>query len=787
MLRSRAAGLWTSLLFLLVAALPAGALDAQATGRVSGVVSASESGVPLDGVTVRLGPGARATLSDAAGRFEFRALPAGEYRVTVALIGYEDESRTVQISRGESAQIQISLPTAAIRLDAVQVTATRGLRAASDVPAPVSVIDRRALDRRAPAKVGDVFALEPGVEVEGTGPFLGMPVIRGLSGNRVLVLVDGQRLNNSREAINFGGVQPSLVEVDRIQEVEILRGPASVLYGTDALGGIVNIITTRPSFASEGFDAGIRARSGYSTVDGGREVSGDAHLSGTSTSLRVAGTWREAENFNSPEGEVLNSGARSVDLGVGLTWEPADGHRFALELQRFRAKDVGVPGTTGVFTGRYPFTDRDKLALDYQTEQAGPLGSLQLEAYLQDQEESFSTVLDLPPIPAGPFRLFIDSESDRVSDVRTTGVGLKLGRALGPDALLTYGVDFFRDDVEEVRRETTTTLREPVSPGPPPNTTVSVDSFPTTPKSTFQGLGLYLQGELDVGRLSLIPGLRYDRFDIQTERLGRPEGELAARDETEDAVSASIGALFRASRQVQPTLNVGRAFRTPNIIERYFFGPSSQGGLVVPNPDLRNETSLNVDAGFRVRIGGLTGSVTYYHNRIHDFITFVPGTFNGQPTFGGQPVSQVANVGEARIRGAEAAAEYALLAGASVVALFGNVSAGDGEDLESGEPLYLPPVKGVLGVRAGHAVERTSVMLTVRMVGGQDDVPEGFDPTAGFTVVDAHGSLDLARWIRPDVVLRVGVENLLDRAYREPLSANLSPGRNLRTSLNVTF
>ena len=98
-------------------------------------------------------------------------------------------------------------------MEEIQVTATRTERSGFEVPAPVSVIDEARIEREQPARPGDLFALEPGLEVEGSGPFLGLPVVRGLSGNRVLLLVDGQRLNNSREAVNFGGVQPSLVDV----------------------------------------------------------------------------------------------------------------------------------------------------------------------------------------------------------------------------------------------------------------------------------------------------------------------------------------------------------------------------------------------------------------------------------------------------------------------------------------------------------------------------------------------------------------------------------------------
>ncbi|MGH7572912.1 MAG: TonB-dependent receptor plug domain-containing protein, partial [Gemmatimonadota bacterium] len=168
-------------------------------------------------------------------------------------------------------------------MEEIQVTATRTERSGFEVPAPVTVIDKAELERRQAAKPGDLFALEPGLEVEGSGPFLGLPVVRGLSGNRVLLLVDGQRLNNSREAVNFGGVQPSLVDVAEIEEIEVLRGPASVLYGTDALGGIVNIRTRKPPVPTDGLVVGGTLRPRYGSS--GDQRSGQLDLYLTSPSV----------------------------------------------------------------------------------------------------------------------------------------------------------------------------------------------------------------------------------------------------------------------------------------------------------------------------------------------------------------------------------------------------------------------------------------------------------------------------------------------------------------------
>lgn len=775
---------------LVLTVVPARAQQAAGSepATLTGMVTVVDHGEPLGGVEVLLRPGGRRTHTDSSGRFTFTGLPAGEYVATFRLTSHAGTERPVLLRPGEEERLEIGLEVSAILLDEIQVTATRGRRAVTEVAAPVSVVDREDLERRQASKVGELLAAEPGVEVEGSGPFLGLPVIRGLSGNRVLVLVDGQRLNNAREAINFGGVQPSLLDVEQIEEVEILRGPASVLYGTDALGGIVNIITREAPFPSAGLAFGGHVETGYGSIDEGRRVSGSLRASAPRFGVRVAGAWREADDFESPEAVVVNSAAESLDLSADIEFRPSAAHRLTLGLDRFEAEDVGLPGTAGVFTGSFPFTDREKASLTYSTTAVPAIGDLRVETYVQDQDENFATVLDLPPIEAGPSTLFIDSETERVSDVVTVGANIRAEKAVGIRHRLTYGIDFFRDDVDEERREETVTVSEPRFPGgPPAGTETEVDDAPTTPEAIFQGLGFYLQDEIEAGRWRLVPGVRFDRFDIDTERLDRPEGAVPAQDRTEEAVSASVGVLFHATPRIRPVVSVGRAFRTPNIIERFFFGPGSQGGLTVPSPDLENETSLNVDAGIRLAFPRVRAMATYFHNRIDDFITFVPGTFEGDSTFAGQPISQVANVGEVRLQGVEASLEYLIPVGGTELFASAAFSYTDGEDLETDQPLFVPPVKGVFGLRWRGAADALTAGIGVRTVGDRDEVPAGFEATRGFTVVDLYGALHLLPWVGHDATLRLGLDNATDEPYREPFNTNLAPGRSFEASVRVGF
>jgi len=774
-------------ILLVTLVVPALALAQAPTSDLRGSVR-DASGQPLIDMPVELVELGRTVRTGSEGGFHFPTVPAGTYTVRFHVSDGAVEERSVRLAGREPARLDVDLSAGGLWvMPEIQATATRSDREEFEVPQAISIMGRRELERRQAVKPTGLFATEPGLDVDGAGPFLGLPVIRGLSGNRVLVLVDGKRLNNAREAINFGGVQPGLVDVGEIEQIDVVRGPASVLYGSDAIGGIVNIVTRKPPVPEQGTRVGFQLRPHVASVDNHRAVRGEFDVASPKVGLRVSASVRETDDFDAPDGEVVNSEAETNQVAAELEIRPSAGHTIRLEGDRFRGEDIGLPGTGGVFTGSFPTSDRDAFTVAYENRGRIPgVANLQASVWIQNQEEDFATFLDLPPIMAGPFDLLIDTETSRVSDVTTTGFDIQATSPLaGGSHWLTYGIEWFRDDVEEDRREVQVREFVPRSPGPPGRTETEVDDAPTTPESTFQGFGVYLQDEIELRRWSIVPGVRYDRFDIDSDPLERPEGDVAPEDRSEDAVSASLGILFRATDAIHPFVNVGRAFRTPNIIERFFFGPGSQGGLTVPNPDLDNETSVNVDIGVKVRTDRLRGGFTFFRNEIDDFITFEATTFMGDSTFAGQPVSRVENVGEARIQGFEAELEYAFSLPGSALSLFGNLSYQDGENETEDQPIFVAPLKGVFGARWSDAGGIGWAQVVSRFVGRQDEVPPGFDETAGFGVVGVHAGVSLARWVGQDLGVTFGIENLTDKAFSEPFTSAPAPGRNFSLSLDL--
>ncbi len=252
------------------------------------------NGAVLPGATVtlrqRAGSVERTATTDASGAFRFADLTQGQYQISASSAGFSDATEEVTLAGGNASQIALTLRPGTIA-EKVTVTATRAEVSTTETSVPVSVVGREEIERRSLATIGDVFRYLPGAGTVNEGPFQVRPRIRGLAGNRVPGLVDGERLNNPRTSTANSGIEIGLVDVDQIERVEVARGSGSVLYGTDALAGTINIITIdTPARRESGFRFGGGSNGFFSSNEAGRR--GSAYLTGANHrfAFRVAQT-----------------------------------------------------------------------------------------------------------------------------------------------------------------------------------------------------------------------------------------------------------------------------------------------------------------------------------------------------------------------------------------------------------------------------------------------------------------------------------------------------------------
>ncbi len=212
--------------------------DSHAHGDLRGVVRDS-AGAPLAAARVRLLELHREYLTHEDGSFVFADVPAGRYAVGVLRIGYRSQTATVTVTSGGSARLEIALGASPVQLSAFVTTGTVVARSRDDVLSPTSVLSEAALDRRLDGTVAQTLQGQPGVSITSMGPATARPVIRGLSGDRILVLEDGQRPGDLSSTSADHGVA---IDPLTARQIEVVRGPMSLLYGSSALGGVVNVV-----------------------------------------------------------------------------------------------------------------------------------------------------------------------------------------------------------------------------------------------------------------------------------------------------------------------------------------------------------------------------------------------------------------------------------------------------------------------------------------------------------------------------------------------------------------
>lgn len=647
-------------------------------------------------------------------------------------------------------------PEASKVKEEVVVSASRYEQTTFATAVPIDVISQDELARVKPEKMVDLLKQLPGIEVAGEGPFRGLPVIRGLSSNRVLILVDGQRLNNSRESTQFAGIQPGLVDLAQVERIEVLRGPASVQYGSDALGGVINIITRQPAFSS----GELRLSGGVDYEYGSAAKSHRGKLgmsgSGERMTFHLGAGYFEAADYESPEGLVPNSGMTQKSMDGNLRLMVGQQGVLKVEVQSTRTVDVGFPGydprTSGIDIS-FPRFDRDKYALTFDSGAIWGLGNVTFATYAQNVEKQ--SRLDIGP-----------RQSLTTSDIDSFGGSAQATAALGPH-FLVFGLDYYRDDLHDDALTRTTT-----------GTSTDVQ----VPDSTQEGLGLYVHDEWSLSdRFQLVVAARGDRFTFVSHHDPRYEG--TPFDESASAFSGSLAARFEATPSLALNASIGRAFRAPNLQERAYYGfVSGNLAYLEQNPDLDPETALNVELGFKVRSGHHAGSFTVFRNSVKDFIAFsytgrtIPNPRQGQPAI---DIARFENLDRARIEGVEIDLQAVL---SERWTAFGSVAYSRGTDERSGQPLPLiAPLKGRLGAHFEQA--RWWCELAARMVARNHRVAPGYEETPGFSVYDLRAGYRFAIGL----ALQAAVENCTDKAYAEPFNLRYEPGRNLRLSVGYRF
>ncbi|MET0815382.1 MAG: TonB-dependent hemoglobin/transferrin/lactoferrin family receptor [Pseudoxanthomonas sp.] len=721
-------------------------------------------------------------------------------------------------------------------LQRIQVTATRSERAITDVPNTVDVIDRERMDELLVRDLKDLFRYEPGLSVGSSfGRFgLGDIRIRGLGGNRVRIQTDGIPVSDAFAIGSFSNANRNFVDLDTLKRVEVVRGPTSSLYGSDALGGVVSFITKDPSdYLEEGKDAYFGFKIGYDSGWDGLFGGATAAFGGDRWSGLVAVGHRqgkEAEN----QGEVGGTGStrtqpnpQDIDgrsLLAKLVFEASDNQRFKLTVEG-NEDDTdtdlltaqGRQALTGAINDSVIARDhqsraRISFAHEIDTIGSGIADRLDWRVYRQDSQTTQYTRELRSGLAPPTLRDMREREFD--FDQRAYGLQLNAGKDFSTGQAqhaVSYGLDLSHTETRQKRDGLRTFLVTGVT-----TPVMLPDVFPVRdfPISKTTNAALYLQDEIRFaeGAFRLIPAVRVDRYKLKPEVdniFAEDNPGVAVSEITETSVSPKLGAVWKFADKWSLYGGYSRGFRSPPYNDvNIGFTNLAFGYTAIANPDLKPETSDGLEAGLRFVDDAVYASVSGYYNRYDDFIESMR-YIGFDPTLGtnGLDVYQSQNVAEATIHGVEfkAGVDFGAISDRwSGWSLRGAAAWSRGENETDDVPLEsVDPLTATLGLAYGN--DRWGGELASRFTGRRDRLPPApqtpGQPEVRYYESPAYGVLDLyAHWtFAPGATFNLGVFNLTDRKYFDAgdvalvnassttLDRYSSPGRNLSVSLSVNW
>lgn len=627
----------------------------------------------------------------------------------------------------------------------------------------------------------------PGVHIQKTGPGQGSPVIRGLTGFRTLMLIDGIRLNNStfRDGPNqyWSTVDPFLAD-----HIDIIRGPSSVLYGSDAMGGTAYLHTISPDVDAAGVNVRGRSITRYASAEHSLTQRGEVSGNADGFGWLIGGTYRDMGEVDggSHYGRMENSDYNEYGADAKFVLKTGEHGRVILAGQHFRQNEASRWHRTvdsRSWHGTLPGTDleddfdqeRNLYYLQYQWDsQGGIIDKLRSGVSFQRQGEDEDRVLGTG---VRQYSAFV---------VETYGAFLQAGKST-PLGYFTAGVEYYYDNVNSSRHDTSAA-----------GVVTSYDRGPIADEADYGTLGIYLQDEIHLGRLDITPGVRFTRATVDAKEIDPFPGlgaDVPGLHDSYQAVTGSLRLLYHVTDEWNVIAGWGQGFRAPGLDDTTSARFVQSGQQEIPATDLDPEYSHTFDLGVRTRYSWVEFSAFGFYTILRDFIQrYEVGDQNGDgiSDFGKD------NFSDGWIYGYEVAGRVKVHDNVWLFADWGYAK-GESDQIRANGELTEQPLPKMnastlhVGLRYEHKASRVWIEGLYTAVARQSHLAlsEGADGqripqkhgTPGYTVYTIRGGVQVC----DNLGLTLTVENLSNKDYRVHGSGQNEPGTNAILGMDVKF
>ncbi len=742
---------------------------------VNGVVIDFVTREPLLGANVFVPDLITGTSTDETGSFRLRIPANKRLTIEISFIGYEKKEIDLELAENEERFLTVYLSPGALRLGDVTVVGSKISETVFNSSNFVSVATKEEINTANYTTTADILQNEPGILIQKTTHAHGAPVIRGLLGKYVLLLYNGIRLN--KPTFRFGANQYlNTVDTESLRTIEITRGPTSVLYGSDAIGGTVNLVTEYFEPDGDRFRIVPEVKFGYASADNSKNAS--VRVMGSKSAFSFYGNilYKEVNDLD-PGGDArkqVPTGWDELDGSFNVFFEPDEVHTFSLDYLNVSQKDV-------------PRYDKYAPQPDY------PEGEFQKWIYDPQDRRLYGLTYTFSPALSWLHRLkwnvsYQNEQEGRTQQkfgsaqtrvdtdfIETFGSFVNFSSILKDKHWMNWGVEYYLDLVGSTRE-----IEE--------NGAISFERGAFPDDSEYRSLGVFVQDNyIMTDRLELEAGLRYSFYSYESQ-LEEPFGLL---DENLNNLTGFASIKYRLVPKLNIVGTFARGFRAPNFNDTVVL-QFSNSGVDAPSPGLDPEISKTFELGLKVSDTNLQAGWFVYFNRMTDLIDRRFGTYAGLTFFDDNgngvrdsnegPVFQKFNIGTANIFGTEMYANYTM----NGLEWSGQLFFTHGENTTDNEPLSrIPPITGQAGLR-WYRSDQWLLEAQFRFAGKQDrlsqrDILDSRIPVGG---TPGYKSVDLKSvFTIPSGRLVLSFDNIFDELYRTHGSGIYSPGRNVALSL----
>ncbi len=721
--------------------------------QVKGKVVDKEDNDPLGGVNLFIEQLKIGATTNSNGEFEFKNLPQGKYSLKVSYIGHKTVVQNIIIPLEE--KLIIALEEGSVDLQEIIVTGNPLSSDPKEFSQSALAIANLELQLKRGSNLGTTLNYQPGISMRSNGIAAARPVIRGFSNNRILILENGLRMGDLSNTSDDHGVTS---DGSTPEKIEIVRGPASLLYGSNALGGVINIITEAiPNYISHGLDGTVN----FSRNSVNNELSGSADIHFGFDRFALHG------NYFNRNGKDYTDGNSKI---VSNTDQKSDGFQFGFSF----IPSFGLAGLSfSNFNNSYgiPYNSSDENAEPIRIEMK------KNEIRFLAERQLLNSFIESMSMKAG-YQQYEHSEIIRATGEVGTSFGLK-----------TFSADlsFKHQQIDSAFQGVFGFW------GLKQNYTVKgEESF--TPDADYSSLAFYFFEQIRISKFSLQFGGRIENNQIKIPASTISDTFFPAENKNYNSVSGSLGIVYNLSEEISFFSNIANAFRAPTIEELSSYAiHEATVTFDIGDRNLKNENNVGLDLGFRLRKPHHIVELSGYYNAISNYIFRKPTELYYDPSAKdnrfnkttGFPVFQYSQ-SNAIIYGFEVKTQYEFTRYIATTVIFDYVR---GEQKFGEENLpQMPPLR--FSIEQRYTTDEYWVGFNWKLTMEQDQTAPNETKTKGYGLVDLYAGVKIltGEFIH---MINLKIDNLLDQPYKEHLSAlkefAYMPGRNIQLSYKFLF